>query len=497
MEHINNHFVTPRRVSSICRWNHCGSKTLTKTKLLDHLTSTHGIPLRHDSMKQAGFCHECSEFFIHEDVWEEHCASHVSDPDLFCGQIVCRGIIIFARKCIFCLADANLTAAERYHGFTHAPSFFRHLQAHLQSVFEWPTRCPHLKCSATIASEVAFWDHLRAVHGIAIYKPDSRRHADVAGATVSEEDCVVEAEMTDTDTSNGVATDSDDDDGDDDDDGNDDVGRAAEVSQFIQGKSITHTYTADSSTACSKASSHIDADAVQKPRVSLESSQDKADSSRAGIDRKIDQEVPPAHTSEPSDTSHSGLNATRREREDDTGHDYGLDDITCVESSDRPLQDVWQAQKPQNEQAYWSTATKCADSRFAVDRRVSPSSENDCLTMASVAGLTEPDLARSRTTVDSNGRDDRPAIRTEGNESSILLDATSVPGMIPPYAQNGICTPAPLIAPGVEQYPHLRPTSSQAGCACDAPGCTEVFRFVRDLNYHSMKVHKEGVHKHT
>jgi hypothetical protein len=244
------------------------------------------------------------------------------------------------------------------------------------------------------------------VHGIARYKPDSRRHADVAGATVSEEDCVVEAEMTDTDTSNGVATDSDDDDGDDDDDGNDDVGRAAEVSQFIQGKSITHTYTADSSTACSKASSHIDADAVQKPRVSLESSQDKADSSRAGIDRKIDQEVPPAHTSEPSDTSHSGLNATRREREDDTGHDYGLDDITCVESSDRPLQDVWQAQKPQNEQAYWSTATKCADSRFAVDRRVSPSSENDCLTMASVAGLTEPDLARSRTTVDSNGRDD-------------------------------------------------------------------------------------------
>jgi hypothetical protein len=161
MTHINNHFVAPRRVSSICRWNHCGSKTLTKTKLLDHLTITHGIPLQHDSMKQARFCYECSEFFIHED------------PDLFCGQIVCRGIIIFARKYMFCLADAYLTMAERYHGFTHAPSFFRHLQTHLQSIFECQWRCPHPKCSATIASEVAFWDHLRAVHGIARYKSGS------------------------------------------------------------------------------------------------------------------------------------------------------------------------------------------------------------------------------------------------------------------------------------------------------------------------------------
>ena len=222
--HINSHFVAPRRVSSVCRWNHCGSKTLTKTKLLDHLTSRHGIPLRHDSMKQAGFCHECSEFFIHEDVWEEHCASHLSDPDLFCSQIVCCSIIIFTRKCVFCLGNANLTAAERYHGFTHALSFFCYLQTHLQSIFEWLTRYPHLRCSAAVALEVEFWAHLRAVHSIAKYKPESHHHADAVAVTLLERDCVSEAEMTNTDTSSGNVTDANNDS--DDNEGTNDAGIA-------------------------------------------------------------------------------------------------------------------------------------------------------------------------------------------------------------------------------------------------------------------------------
>ena len=498
MEHINNHFVTPRRVSSVCRWNHCGSKTLTKTKLLDHLTSTHNIPLRHDSMKQAGFCHECSEFFIHEDVWEEHCASHVSDPDLFCGQIVCRGIVVFARKCIFCLADANLTAAERYHGFTHAPSFFRHLQAHLQSIFEWPTRCPHPKCSATIASEVAFWDHLRAVHGIARYKPDSRGHADVAGATVSERDCVHETEMTDTDTNNGAATDSDDDDddgdGDDHDDGNDDVGKAAELSRFIQGESTTHTCTAGSSMPCSKAGSHVDADAAQKPGVLLGWWQDRADSGRAGTDRKIDQEVLPVHTSEPLDASRSGLDVTHGERKESTDHGDRLDNITCVESFERPLQDVWQAQKPQPLPVYRSAATKGADSTYPVDKGVPPRFENGFFATASVVRPDNPDLAVSRMTGGFDVRDERPALLTEGCDSLILPDATLVPEMNPPQVPDDIRVSALLVAPGVERYPHLRPMPSQTGRACDTPGCPEVFRFARDLSYHSMKVHKRSQH---
>lgn len=126
---------------------------------------------------------------------------------------------------MFCLGDANLTAAERYHGFTHSLSFFRYLQTHLQSIFEWPTRCPHLRCSAAIALEVEFWAHLRAVHGIAKYKPESHHRADAAAVTLSGRDCASEAEMTDTDTSSGDVTDANNDN--DDDGGTNDASIAA------------------------------------------------------------------------------------------------------------------------------------------------------------------------------------------------------------------------------------------------------------------------------
>lgn len=305
---------------------------------------------------------------------------------------------------------------------------------------------------------------------------------------------MLEAEMTDTDTSSGVAIDSDGDDDDDDDDGNDDVGRADEVSQFIQGESTMHTHTADSSTSCSRVSSHVDADAAQKPGILLESGQDRADSSRAEIDRKIDQQVLSAHTIGPLDTSHSGLDATRGEREESADHNNRLDNITCVESSDRPLQGVWRAQKPQDEPIHRFTATKGADSTYLMDRGVPPRFEINPFATASVAEPDKPDLAISRTTGNSDGRDERPALPSEGCDSLILPDAILVPGMIPPQAPDDICTSALLVAPGVERYPHLRPMPSQTGLACDTPGCPEVFRFARDLNYHSMKVHKRSQH---
>jgi hypothetical protein len=443
-------------------------------------------------MKQAGFCYECSEFFIHEDVWGEHCASHVSDPDLFCGQIVCRGIIIFARKCMFCLADANLTMAERYHGFTHAPSFFRHLQAHLQSIFEWQIRCPHPKCSATIASEVAFWDHLRAVHGIARYKSGSRRHADIVAATVSGGDRMFEPEMTDTDTSSGVINDGDGDDDEDDED--DDVGGTAEVLQFIQGESTAHTYTANSSTSFSRTNSPVDVDIAQKPGVLLGSSQDRASSSHAGVDRRIDQEVLPAQDTESSNTTSLEFDTTHREQEESTGHDYHLDNTTCVESSDWPPQDLWQVRRPQDEQVYSPTAIECADARSLVDERVPRNSRNGSFMAASIVEPDRPDLAISRTMVGSDGRRERPAMPTKGGDSLILPDATSMPETILPQVPNEVCANAPPSLHGVERYPHLRPILSQAGSACDALGCTEVFRFARDLNYHLMDVHKRSQH---
>ncbi|KAM0714188.1 hypothetical protein Q7P37_009975 [Cladosporium fusiforme] len=200
-------FVTEEQVVSMGsafarKWDNCNTKTITKTRLLEHLTATHGIPVRLDSLKQAQFCHECSEFFVHEDVWEDHCASHVTDPATFCGQIVCRGIIIFARKCLFCLADSSLSAAQRYHSFNHAPNFFRHLNTHLEKLRTWPPS-----------------GIIRGLYMASLSTNSSRNCTQkMQGAPMSEEDCTGEVDQPGTDPSSDLATDDDDYDDDDDDD---------------------------------------------------------------------------------------------------------------------------------------------------------------------------------------------------------------------------------------------------------------------------------------
>ena len=483
MTHINSHFVTPRRVSSVCRWNQCGSKTLTKTKLLDHLTSRHGIPLRHDSMKQAGFYHECSEFFIHEDVWEEHCVSHLSDPDLFCGQIVCRGIVIFARKCVFCLPDTNLTAAERYHGFTHVPSFFRHLQTHLQSIFEWPTRCPHPKCSAAITSEVAFWAHLRAVHGIAKYKPESHHHADAAAVTISGRDCVSEVEMTNTDTSSGDVTDADNDDIDD--GGTNDAGTASthEMLRSFQGESIAQHYLAD-----------LSMPSVRKSPIG--SSRDGPRSSgHTAAGGKTDQEGASTQPDQLFSTNRPDFDMAHEEGEEAVTHDYHPESTTSIRTfPNLRHHNVLKAQKLQHEQVYSRNFGEDSHSRSMTVERALRGSENGFTVTVSVAKSLDPDLVVSRTMDGSNRPDGQAVTSTEGSEYSKIPDVSSVSGTVIPQVSNEIYATAPPTARGVEQHPHLRPIPSQAGSACDAPGCTEVFRFARDLNYHLMKVHKRSQH---
>lgn len=138
IRYISSHFVIPRRVRTIYRQDNCNTKTLTKIRLLKYLTITHGIPVRIDSLKQAQFCYKYSEFFIYEDIQEDYYASYIINPTLFYRQIICRGIIIFARKYIFCLADSNLLAAQRYYNFNYALNFFRYLNIYLRTLRKQP-----------------------------------------------------------------------------------------------------------------------------------------------------------------------------------------------------------------------------------------------------------------------------------------------------------------------------------------------------------------------
>lgn len=168
-EHFRLHFPKGQRTSSVCRWADCGKSTRTKSALLQHLNDIHGLPIRPDSLEQAEFCYECAEIISDKDVWEDHCSTHLQEIDSFCGHIVCSSIIISARKCIFCLGDVKLSAAQRYRSYTHSPHFHAHLEMHLLYDVNWPTNCPHPKCSVRLSSQSAFWEHLREVHGIGTY----------------------------------------------------------------------------------------------------------------------------------------------------------------------------------------------------------------------------------------------------------------------------------------------------------------------------------------
>jgi hypothetical protein len=172
--HMKCHFKASRR-GVICKWASCEVQAKTKAGLLQHLNDAHGVPLSTGNMAMAQFCHECSEFFIDENVWEDHCNTHLQDIDTFCGQVVNKGVILFHRKCIFCLGDGVLSAARRYQGYTIPTTFFEHLENHIHRVTEWPLECPHPRCSQESPTQADFWQHLQDVHGITRYGPKSTK----------------------------------------------------------------------------------------------------------------------------------------------------------------------------------------------------------------------------------------------------------------------------------------------------------------------------------
>lgn len=166
--HLRNHFRVRRR-TTICRWASCGVSAGKKTGLLHHLSDAHGIPFVTEIMGVAQFCHECSEVFTDESVWEDHCSTHLLNIDIFCGQVVNKGVVLFARKCVFCLGNTVLCAAQRYRGYTNSTKFFEHLGNHIDQTVEWPFRCPHPNCTYDAVTPVDFWQHLQDTHGISRY----------------------------------------------------------------------------------------------------------------------------------------------------------------------------------------------------------------------------------------------------------------------------------------------------------------------------------------
>ena len=326
------------------------------------------------------------------------------------------------------------------------------------------------------------------MHGIARYKFETRCPADAAAMTASGRDCVFEAEMTDTDTSSGDVTDADNDG--DDDEGTNDTGIAGihRTLQHFQGKSVAQNHLADVSMPCVITSSLVDT--TQNDAALHRSSRVEArSSSHAAADRKTDQEGASTQLDQLFGTNRPDFDTAGREREESITHDCHPEITTCIQASPNlPHHNVLGAQKLQREQLYSSYFGEDAHSRSMKFDRILRSPGNGSTVTVSVAKPLDPDLAMSRTMADSDGPHGKPVKSTEGSEHFKTPDAEDASGTIVPQVPNEIYAIAPPTARGVEQHPHVRPILSQAGSACDALGCTEVFRFARDLNYHLMKV---------
>ena len=99
-----------------------------------------------------------------------------------------KGVILFHRKCIFCLGDDVLSAARRYQGYANPTTFFEHLENHIYLITEWPFECPHPRCSQVLRTTSDFWQHLQDTHGIARYGPRSAKLCNANTVTASGSD---------------------------------------------------------------------------------------------------------------------------------------------------------------------------------------------------------------------------------------------------------------------------------------------------------------------
>jgi hypothetical protein len=238
-------------------------------------------------------------------------------------------------------------------------------------------------------------------------------------------------------------------------------------------------------------------DTTQNGAASQVSSRDGPRSGRhTAADRKTDQEGASTQPDQLFSTSRPDFDMAYQEGEEAVAHDCHPGTIASIQNSPNLRHhNVLESQRLQHEQMFSSNFGEDNHSRSMTAEGVLRGPENGFTVTISAAKALDPDLAVSGTMDDCNRPDGQAVTSTVGSGHHwISPNAHSGSGTVIPQVPNEVYAIGPQTARGVEQHPHLRPIPSQAGSACDEPGCTEVFRFARDLNYHLMKVHKRSQH---
>lgn len=162
--HVTRHITLNK--ANQCLWNRCGHIADTPYDLALHVSAEHNVPNERTLPTRMHFCYEHAQFFAADGAWIEHCRSHLSHLNDFCGLIRRRGLVVVAAHCPLCLGDLTADACVRWAQFHDVFTLHKHIKRHLAALASPPDICPYPDCETKLGTEVMFWQHANEVHGI-------------------------------------------------------------------------------------------------------------------------------------------------------------------------------------------------------------------------------------------------------------------------------------------------------------------------------------------
>lgn len=70
----------------LSRDSQCES-VISATEMEQHILRNHSIPSL-GTLPDVRYCYECRYFCSNTPVWDQHCRQHLTDIDMFCGQVM-------------------------------------------------------------------------------------------------------------------------------------------------------------------------------------------------------------------------------------------------------------------------------------------------------------------------------------------------------------------------------------------------------------------------
>lgn len=106
------------------------------------------------------YCHQCFNWVVGPEEWEEHCQSHINDlGSKRCGTITYCHTLVHPAYCPLCLET------QRFESWCRDHALWQHVDKHLQRC-KWPRTCPHPLCDMSLSDGLNLRFHFIDEHGL-------------------------------------------------------------------------------------------------------------------------------------------------------------------------------------------------------------------------------------------------------------------------------------------------------------------------------------------